>query len=328
MIDESETWAPWPRLRGHAGMLGNMPTASVGMAPVASLLLLLTMVFFAAPSVADEPMVVFVSVPPQASLVKAIGGPHVTTEFLVLPGQDPHTFEPMPKQMIALGRARLFFTVGMPFENVLLERVRADYRRLAVVDATRGIKKRMVGPHDGHFDRGDEATHAAEAVGPDPHVWLSPAAIKTMAANMAESLGQVDPVHADEYRENLKTLLKEVDAQDKKIRALLTPFRGQSVYVYHPALGYFCDAFGLKQKAVETGGKSPTPRQLLALIKQAKADGVKVIFVQRGFDQRAAQTVAESIGGEVVPIDPLAENVLNNLEEMARAIAKAMGGER
>ena len=289
-------------------------------------LAILTIGVLVAPLHADEPLVVFVSVPPQASLVKSIGGGRVTTELLVLPGQDPHTFEPKPKQMVALARAKLFFTVGMPFEKVLLDRVRMDYRRLSVVDVTRGIKKRMVGPQEGYCDHGDDETRAAEPVGPDPHVWLSPAAIKTMAANMAESLERADPAHADEYGENLKTLLKEVDARDETVRALLTPFRGQSVYVYHPALGYFCDAFGLKQKAVETGGKSPTPKQLLALIKQAKADGVKVIFVQRGFDQRAAQTVAESIGGNVVPIDPLAENVLSNLEEMARAIAKAMGG--
>jgi zinc transport system substrate-binding protein len=291
-----------------------------------SAIAILAIGFLAAPAVADEPMVVFVSVPPQASLVKSIGGPHVAAEMLVRPGQDPHTFEPTPRQMVAMSRAKLFFTVGMPFEDVLLQRIRTDYGRLSIVDVTRGIKKRMVSPREGYCDHSGADAHAAEPVGPDPHVWLSPAAIRTMAANMAESLAKVDPAHAGQYGENLKKFLEEVDVRDERIRALLTPFRGQSIYVYHPALGYFCDAYGLKQKAVETGGKSPTPKQLHELIKHAKADGGKVIFVQRGFDQRAARIVAESIGGVVVPIDPLAENVLVNLEEMARAIAEAMGG--
>jgi zinc transport system substrate-binding protein len=272
---------------------------------------------------AEESLGVFVSIPPQASLVQRIGGQRVTTEVLVRPGQDPHTFEPAAKQMVALARARVFFTVGLPFEEVLVGRIRANYRRLSIVDSTLGIKKRRMDAEEGHDDGHGEEDHA-EPAGADPHVWLSPAAIKTMAANMAKALGEVDPAHAAEFDENLKALLKDVDARDAKIRAMLAPYRGRAIYVYHPAFGYFCDAYGLEQRAVETGGKSPTPRQLRELIKQARADGVKVIFVQRQFDERGAQTVAQAIGGAVVPVDPLAEDVLGSMEAMARAMAEAL----
>jgi zinc transport system substrate-binding protein len=272
---------------------------------------------------AEEPLGVFVSIPPQASLVQRIGGQRVTTEVLVRPGQDPHTFEPAAKQMVALARARVFFTVGLPFEEVLVGRIRANYRRLSIVDSALGIKKRRMDADEGRDDGHGEEDHAGPA-GADPHVWLSPAAIKTMAANMAKALGEVDSAHAAEYDENLKALLQDVDARDAKIRAMLAPYRGRAIYVYHPAFGYFCDAYGLEQRAVETGGKSPTPRQLRELIKQAKADGVKVIFVQRQFDQRGAQTVAQAIGGAVVPVDPLAEDVLGSMEAMARAMAEAL----
>ncbi|MCX7428241.1 MAG: zinc ABC transporter substrate-binding protein [Planctomycetia bacterium] len=272
---------------------------------------------------AEEPLGVFVSIPPQALLVQRIGGQRVTTEVLVRPGQDPHTFEPAAKQMVALARARVFFTVGLPFEEVLVGRIRANYRRLSIVDSALGIKKRRMDADEGRDDGHGEEDHA-EPAGADPHVWLSPAAIKTMAANIAKALGEVDPAHAAEFDENLKALLQDVDARDAKIRAMLAPYRGRAVYVYHPAFGYFCDAYGLEQRAVETGGKSPAPRQLRELIKQAKADGVKVIFVQRQFDQRGAQTVAQAIGGAVVPVDPLAEDVLGSMEAMARAMAEAL----
>ena len=51
-------------------------------------------------------------------------GEHVKVDVLVQPGQDPHTFEPTPQQVLALGRAAIFFKIDMPFESVLLEKVR------------------------------------------------------------------------------------------------------------------------------------------------------------------------------------------------------------
>ena len=105
----------------------------------------------------------------------------------------------------------------------------------------------------------------------------------------------------------------------------LRPHAGQSFYVFHPAFGYFGDTYGLKQQAVESEGKMPAPRQLRALIKKAKAEQVRIIFVQPQFDQRTAEVVAGLIGGVAVPIDPLARDVLKNFREMAAKMEEAFG---
>jgi len=76
--------------------------------------------------------------------------------------------------------------------------------------------------------------------------------------------------------------------------------------------------------AVETGGKSPGPRHLTELIARARADGVKVIFVQPQFSERAAGVIAEQIGGVVVPLDPLAKDYISNLERIGDEIRKAL----
>ncbi|MFH1742105.1 MAG: zinc ABC transporter substrate-binding protein, partial [bacterium] len=105
---------------------------------------------------------------------------------------------------------------------------------------------------------------------------------------------------------------------------LLKPYRGESFYVFHPAFGYFGDAYGLKQEAVELEGKAPTPRQLSTLIKKARTENVRIIFVQPQFDKKSAEAVSNSIDGAVVPMDPLAKDVLKNLEEMAMKVGKAL----
>jgi zinc transport system substrate-binding protein len=265
-----------------------------------------------ATSESTAPMETFAGIPPLGWLVERIGGDHIHVEVLVQPGREPHTFEPTPRQVMALGRARLFFKVGMPFESRLVERMASGRGGLTIVDATEGIVKRaMVEDHDE-----DES-------GPDPHVWLSPPNLRIMAAHVARSLAGADPVHAAVYRSREAELAAEIDAVHTRIQQRLAPFRGQRFYVFHPAFGYFADTYHLVQEPVEIEGKSPTPRQLFALVRKARSDGVRVIFLQPQFDPSSARAVAWAINGAVLPLDDLAENVLVNLSNIAEKIAEA-----
>jgi zinc transport system substrate-binding protein len=262
---------------------------------------------------------VFAGIPPVACLVQRIGGPWVEVGVLVQPGQNPHVFQPSPRQVLALKRAELFFKTGMPFESELVELIAAHHARTTVVDVTGGITSRWLAdeccesPGAGH----DEHHHEG---GPDPHVWLTPGNLKIIAANVAAALEKAVPEHADEFRRNQAALGLELDLVDFGLKQALGPFRGQTFYVFHPAFGYFADAYGLRQKAVETEGKAPTPRQLLALIKQARAEGVKIIFLQPQFDARCGQAVANAIDGKVVIIDSLAPDVVKNLDDIAKNV--------
>lgn len=283
------------------------------------------------PAAAAIPVVV--SIPPQAMFAKRIGGEHVAVQILVQPGQSPHTFEPTPRQMTDLSKARVYLTIGVPFEERLLERIEGNLPGLRIVDTAAGIRKRVMaedhhhGDGDGRDGAESENEHEPEHEGgakPDPHVWLSPECMRTIARNTAAGLVQSDPSHKADYEQNLEALLRDVDAVDAEVGKVLAPCRGQSLYVFHPAFGYLADAYGLEQVAVEVEGKSPGPKRLADLIRSARADGVKIIFVQPQFDRKSAQAVAESIGGAVVPLDPLAEDVLVNLTSMAREVAGAL----
>lgn len=267
---------------------------------------------------------VFVTVAPQAFLAERLGGEAVEVHILAAKGQDPHTFEPTPKQAAALAQAQLFFTVDMPFEKQLVAKVlAANNRKLKVVDSTTGITRLAMTEehHDGHHAA--QLGQAKDQGEPDPHVWLAPANLTIMARNMAAALTTAMPERRELLRRNLDSLLHELTALDQRLAASLAPHRGKTFYVFHPAFGYFAHAYGLTQEAVETGGKSPSPKRLAELVRQAKADGVRVIFVQPQFDAKAAATVARGIGGSVVSIDPMAREVPANLTAVAAAIEQA-----
>ena len=124
------------------------------------------------PAAEPAPMKVFVSILPEAWFVERIGGAQVSVEVLVGPGQSPHTFEPTPRQMVSLGTAPLYFSIGWPFEERLLGKIKATAPNLKVVDLRKGIKMRMMTADE---EAADEAAEAAEAAstqtgGPRPVV--------------------------------------------------------------------------------------------------------------------------------------------------------------
>ncbi|HCC53817.1 MAG TPA: ABC transporter substrate-binding protein [Desulfobulbaceae bacterium] len=299
-----------------------MPTLNYFRSLTATLLLLVILCWTTTSLAASATKtLIFVTVPPQAFLAKKIGGETVKVHTLVSKEQDPHTFEPTPRQAATLAGAKLFFTVDIPFEKQLAAKVAASNRNLRIVDSTIGIiRLPLTEPHH-HKTTAKEAHSDNEA---DPHLWLAPDNLRIMADNMAAALSATMPERKEFLQKNLATLQKELNAIDRRLATTLAPHRGKTFYVFHPAFGYFANAYGLKQKAVEINGKSPTPRQLTALIRQAREDRVRTIFVQPQFDSKSANTVARAINGTVVPIDPLAQEVLQNLASITAAIEHAL----
>jgi len=269
---------------------------------------------------AGEPKVkAFVSLPPQAYLVARVGGPLVEVEALVGPGQNPHTFEPTPKQMARLAEAEVYFRIGLPFEERLVERIAATFKNLRIVDTRKGIELRAMTEHDE-----DEPHHGAGE--PDPHIWLDPIRLKTQARTICGALSQMDPPDARTFERNLSSLESDLDRVHEKIAAALAPLRGRSFFVFHPAFGYFADRYGLKQVPVEVAGKEPSGRNLARLIAEAKRQDVKVVFVQPQFSAKSAEAVAAGIGGAVVPLNDLAYDCVGNLEAIATALEKCLAG--
>lgn len=260
---------------------------------------------------------VFVSIPPQAFFVERIGGEKVEVEVLLAPGQSPATYEVTPQQMARLSEADLFFSIGVPFEKQLLRHIAGSLGELDIIDTGEGIELR---PISGHRHEGEIHTGAL-----DPHIWLDPNLVKVQAGHIASALSALDPANEESYQRNLSGFVAELDSVDLAIRELLTPLRNRTIHVFHPAYGYFTDAYGLHQEAIEIEGREPSARELARIIEEAKEGGVKTLFVQPQFSRKQAQVIAAEIGGEVVVLDPLAGDYMNNLWDIATKIATALG---
>ena len=270
----------------------------------------------------NEKLKVFVSILPQKYFAEKLLADNGEVDVLIGAGMSPHTYEPLPQQMSKLSRADMFFTVGIPFEKVIIGRLKNLCPNLVIVQTDENIEKiKMAGHH--HHEESHEHHHEEahkHDMGLDPHFWLDPIRATTMAENMAKAITAKRPDLADSIKANLEAIKTEMVNLDNELTQKLLSFKGKTMFVFHPAFGYFANRYGMVQKAVEIEGKEPAPRQLAELIRNCRAEGIKIIFVQKQFPLATAETISRSIGGRVIAIDPLAEDYVNNLKAMAEAV--------
>ncbi len=269
---------------------------------------------------------VFTAIDPIAYIAREVSGSCAQVNVLMQSNQNPHTFEPTPRQMTQLATAQLYFKIGIAFEEEVLKKFQSNFANLRIVDCSEGIIKRHIEDHSHHHHEENthhDDDHETDQEHLDPHIWLSPPNAILIAEKIRQAFTQADPDNAKIYQANYDDLSKRITEVHTRLTNLLKPFEGQRLYVFHPAFGYFTDTYGIEQVAIETGGKSPTPKQLAHIIQQTKIDHVKIIFVQPQFEKRNAQAIASAINGSVVILNPMETNLLENFIRIADSIEEA-----
>ncbi|MEK7991148.1 MAG: zinc ABC transporter substrate-binding protein, partial [Thiotrichaceae bacterium] len=158
----------------------------------------------------------------------------------------------------------------------------------------------------------------------DPHIWLNPRLVKTMAAQILQQLIKYDAEHQLDYQHNYAQFIQELNQLDTDIQTTLAEIKDRRFMVFHPSWGYFAQTYHLQQIPIEIEGKSPNSKDLARLINYAKQHEIKAIFVQKQFSQKAANAIANNVQAQLIVVDPLAENYIENLHTIADTFAKVM----
>jgi len=254
---------------------------------------------------AAAPIVVAVSVPPQATLVKKVGGDKVQIITLIPPGASPHSYNLRPRQLTDISQAKLYVAVGsgFSFEQTWMDRITDINPKLKVIACTQHITTHTDHDHT------------------DPHFWLSPRGCKVAIDNITKALTKTDPNSAHIYQANQKAYNAQLDSLNTWITHTLTNLKSRTFLVYHPAWTHFARDYNLTQLAIEHEGKDPTPRHMAHIISQAQKHNIRTIFTEPQFNSASAKTIAKEINGKVIHLDPLASDPIANLKIVTQAIA-------
>lgn len=273
---------------------------------------------------------VAVSIPPQAEFVEKVGGENVDVMVMIPPGASPHTHEVTPAQLEEISRARMYAKVGsgIEFEIEWMDKILKINSEMLVVNCAEGVKfiasDDRYGKDYTYYEYNEIGENITALKGVDPHIWLSPGNAKIMSENIYNGLVKIDAENQKYYRENLDNFTEELENLDRELSQIFEGKKNKAVMVYHPGWTYFASDYGINQISIEKEGKEPTAEAIRNLIDYAKKYSIKVVFASPESSTRSAETIAEEIGGSVVPVSSLEKDYIENLRRAAEAFAGAM----
>ncbi len=253
----------------------------------------------------ERKKVITVSILPQRYFVKKIVGEDYKINVMLPPGASPAAYDPTPKQLRELTDSIIYFRIGyIPFEKNYIEKFRNLNPRMKIIDLSNGV----------------DLIKKGKAI--DPHIWLSPKMVKIEVENIMKAMVLLNPQKSEEYKKNYIKFKKDLEELDEKITRELRDLKSNNFLVYHPSWTYFARDCNLNQIAIEVDGKEPTPKNIKDIIDLAKKEEIKMIIVQKQMSIQSAEMIAQEINGEVIQLDPLAENWYENMNKISETFGE------
>jgi zinc transport system substrate-binding protein len=263
---------------------------------------------------------VTVSVLPQKYFVEKIIGDQFNINVMIPPGASPVTYEPSPRQMKELSNSKTYIRIGhIEFEKAWMSKLQNLNPEMDIIDLS--VNTELIESEHNHETEHNIAGHHHHGV--DPHIWTSPKEVKKQIELIYQYFVKKYPESESEFTSNYNVFVNEIDSLDSYIKNTLQAYQGRKFLIFHPALSYIARDYGLEQISIEIDGKEPTPANIHKIIKVARAEDIKVIFVQNQFSTHNAEVIANEINGRVVQIDPLSYNWNESIKMIVDEIVKS-----
>ena len=258
---------------------------------------------------------------PPYDFVREIAGDRVELKMLLKPGEESHSYEPTPQDIIAIQESDVFIYTGgendVWVEDILSsmpEGGRLTLRMIDCVDTVEeehveGMKESPGHDHDDHEeddadpDGGEagEDTHSVHEI--DEHVWTSPVNAALIVGRIKEVLIQADPSGEAVYEENAAAYEEELAKLDREFRDVADHARRKLlIFGDRFPFRYFADEYGLDYYAAFpgcAGDTEPSAATMAFLIDKVKEEKVPAVLKMELSNDDIANAIAEATGTEV-----------------------------
>ena len=232
-------------------------------------------------------------------VVAEVGSGAIDLTTLIGPGQDPHSYQPVAQDMVAIEEADVVFVVGLNLEETLMRSIE-NTATGPVVPVSAGITPIPFAGAD-HEGEGEHGIY-------DPHFWMDPNNVMVWTATIRDTLSTADPAHAAGYAANAEAYRVELAALDGYIReqAARIPASNRRLVTDHYAFGYFAEEYGFEIAGAILPGPTtttePSAGEIADLAALIRENGIPAIFVGASASEslrRLAETIAQEAGGGV-----------------------------
>jgi zinc/manganese transport system substrate-binding protein len=238
-----------------------------------------------------------------AAIAREVGGDRISVSSLTRGYEDTHFIPPKPSLMRALQRADALVIVGLELEVGWLPVVLPGSRNPGIQPGSRGFidasqRVEVLEKATGPVDRSMGDVHP----GGNPHYLTDPVAHQSVAALLADRLGELDHANAAAFAEGAAKFSAKINERLAGWAARLKPFAGRSVVTYHNNMPYLIHRFGLRQFGFiePRPGIPPTARHLEDLAAAMKSAGVMTILYQPYHAPEVVKRLAARSGARAI----------------------------
>lgn len=246
------------------------------------------------------------SIPPVASLVRAIAGENIPVDILVDNSVSPHVYTLKPSDLRKIDSADIVFWVGPRYE-AFLGKILENYKQKSV-ELMKAPEVRLypLRSLEGHDERGC-LDCALDPLSMDGHIWLDPDNGFHMAGEIATHLIRLDPSRREEYESRLQELKKSLEKTKREIQDRLKPYEEQNFLTFHDGYQYFEKAFHLKggQGMSLIPDVAPSAKRLFVLKDLIRSKNIQCLFAESQFSPRLIKILSEETKVKVGLLDPL-----------------------
>ncbi len=219
-------------------------------------------------------------------LTAQVAGDRITVQGILAPGEDPHIYEPVPRDTQQLETADLVLYNGYNLEPALIK----------LIQSTAGDRALAVG---------EVVPPLALAKGgsrvPDPHVWGSAENGALMVAAIRDRLVELVPADEAILTRNAQGAIAELAALHRWInqQTATIPAGQRQLVTTHDAFQYYAQAYGLTIHGTLIGistEEQPSARTVKKLVNSLKSSQVPTIFAETTINPDLIRTVAQEAG--------------------------------
>lgn len=237
--------------------------------------------------------------------VANIAGPGVEITTLVGPDGDAHTFEPTPREALALSQADLVFEIGIGFEPWLDKLYQASGSRAKRVVVSQGIRLRNLDSGPTHqTSKGPDRPDAEW----DPHIWHDVKIALTVVGTIRDHLMEKDSFHASVYQKNYDLYFQKLnDLHDWVVNEVSNlPLKARKLVTNHDTFGYFAERYGFSVigtalSSISTEAADPSAAEFASLAGKIRSAGVPAIFTENIHNPKLMERLAKETGTRLAP---------------------------
>jgi zinc transport system substrate-binding protein len=288
---------------------------------------------------------VVASIAPVHSLVAAVMQGVGEPVLLVPANVSDHDYALKPSDLRKIEGADLVVWIGEPLETYLVKPLATEgVVNLELIGiegadphpyASAGTDAELADTHEETTAEvhEHEEEHGRDRLGLDPHIWLDPVRAASIVEAAGNRLAELDPEHADSYRQNAARTVADLKKLDASIGQRLAPLATKPFVTFHDGYSYFVERYGLNQVGELTvhPEQRPGAASVRALRDMIAAKGVACAFAEPQFDPATLQVLAGDTRMKIGTLDAIGANLPPGadlypslLQQNARAIESCL----